>query len=126
LSLAEEIRNRRVEQGLSLAELARRADISRAYAHQIENAETGPRPSADVLYRIALALGTSIGELLGRSAPIQEAEVDVPDALRRFAEQEGLSERETLMLARIEFRGKRPHGEDDWRFLWESIKRSVS
>src|SRR5436853_2251084 len=64
VALADQIRKSRCEQGLSLSELARRSKVSKGYLSQLENSPNGPRPSAELLYRIAFALGTSIGTLL--------------------------------------------------------------
>ena len=64
MALSDQIRRRRREQGISLTELARRSRISKGYLSQLENNARGPRPSAEVLYRIAFALGTSLGTLM--------------------------------------------------------------
>jgi hypothetical protein len=45
--------------------------------------------------------------------------------LREFAIAEQLSEEEIKMLARIEYRGHRPRTLNDWKYLYESIKRSI-
>jgi len=126
LALADQIRRRRQEQGLSLAELARRAEVSRAYLHQLENGTAESNPSAKMLYRIAFALGTSVGELMEKQlASSGEELTDVPDALREFALAEGLGDDEVRMLASIKYKGRRPATVDDWRFLYASIQRSV-
>src|SRR5438874_2592344 len=102
MALADQIRKCRTEQGLSLSELARRSKISKGYLSQLENSTLGPRPSADILYRIAFALGTTIGMLLEKqSAKINEELTDIPEGLRNFALVEQLSEEEIRMLAQI-------------------------
>jgi transcriptional regulator with XRE-family HTH domain len=124
--LADQIRKYRTEQRLSLSELARRSKISKGYLCQLEKKPFGPRPSADILYRIAFALGISIGTLLEKQiAQINEELTDVPEGLRQFAYAEQLTEEEIRMLARIEYRGHRPRTTDDWKFLYEAIKRST-
>lgn len=59
------IRRRREAVGLRAAELARRASISKAYLSELESNEKA-RPSADLLYRIAAVLQTTIPDLLGK------------------------------------------------------------
>jgi len=126
LALANQIRNRRLEQGLSLTELARRSHISKGYLSQIENNPNGPRPSAEVLYRIAFALGTSVGILLEKQVVSTQYELtDIPKGLRMLALTEHLSEEQIKMLAQITYEGDQPETVDDWKFLFESIKRSV-
>jgi transcriptional regulator with XRE-family HTH domain len=126
MALADQIRKRRLEQRFSLAELARRAKISKGYLGQLENSLVQTHPSADILYRIAIALGTSVNELLEKQVDKTNDELmGIPDELRKFALVEQLPEEEIKMLARVEYRGLRPRTRDDWKFLYESIKRSV-
>lgn len=126
MALSDQIRKRRFEQGLSLTELARRAQISKGYLSQIENSPNGPHPSAEVLYRIAFTLGTSIGILLEKQVVGTQYELtDIPNGLRMLAITEHLSEEQIKMLAQITYEGNRPETVDDWKFLYESIKRSV-
>lgn len=126
MALSEQIRKRRLEQGLSLTELARRSQISKGYLSQIENKPNGPHPSAEVLYRIAFTLGTSIGILMEKQVVDTQYELtDVPDGLRMLATTEHLTEEQIKMLAQITHEGDRPETIDDWKYLYESIKRSV-
>jgi transcriptional regulator with XRE-family HTH domain len=120
------LRKHRLEQGLSIAELARRSKVSKGYLSQLEHNAYGVRPSADALYKIAFALGTTVSELLEKQLGKDDDELtEIPDGLRAFALAEQLPDEEIKMLARIEYRGKRPLTADDWKFLYESIKRSV-
>lgn len=123
MTLGARIKQRREEKGISPAELARRAEISKGYVSEIES-EQAPRPSADVLYRLATVLGTSIADLLGKgSNPVSHS---IPESLRRLAEKdENLTEEDVAMLAQVRFRGEQPATPEDWRFLFESIKRSI-
>ena len=126
MALSDQIRKRRQEHGISLTELAHRSCISKGYLSQLENNPRGPHPSAEVLYRIAFALGTSMGALLEKQIAEQNDELtDIPEGLRHIALAEQIPEEEIKMLARITYRGRRPCTADDWKFLYESIKRSV-
>ncbi len=126
MALHDRIKLRRQEKGLTAAELARAAGVSKGYLHDLENPtreRPSARPSADVLYRIAVALGTSVADLLERE--VTPARRDVSLVLRAYAERAQLPPDDVEMLAAIRFRGKQPQTEDDWRFLYESIRRSV-
>ncbi|SRR6266487_4778591 len=126
MALSDQIRTRRREQGLSLAELARRAKISKGYLSRLERDSDDVRPSADVLYRIAFVLGTPVGELLEKQIENANAELpDVPEELRKLALAEHILEEDIKMLARIEYQGRQPRTMGDWRFVYEAIKRSV-
>jgi transcriptional regulator with XRE-family HTH domain len=123
MSVGERIRQRRDEIHMSAAELARRAKITKGYVSQIESGQV-PRPSADVLYRLASALGTTIADLLDKE--VVPAMTEVPQSLLNFADEAGLPAEDVEMLAGIKFRGRQPRSADDWRFLYESIKRTIS
>jgi transcriptional regulator with XRE-family HTH domain len=125
-ALAKRIATARGQKGLSVAKLAELAGVSRAYIHQIENGEC-PRPSAQVLFNIAAALGTSIAHLLGKAARGPEpGAVPIPGSLREFAAQQpDLKPEDVEMLARIRFRGGQPQRVEDWGYLWETIRRMV-
>lgn len=126
MALADQIKRRRLEQGLTLAELARRANVSKGYLHRMENESNAPRPSADVLFRIAFALGTTVGDLLEKQLPTPENDLtNIPDSLREFAIAERLSDDDIRMLAQIRYRGEHPRSVDDWKYLYESIKRTI-
>jgi transcriptional regulator with XRE-family HTH domain len=125
MALGAEIKRRRKEQGLSLSDLARVAEVSKGYLSQIES-EAATRPSAQTLFKIARGLGTSLAELLGeQQAPGSEPELAVPESLREFARQERLPDVDVRMLAAIRYRGRTPRSTQDWRFIYESIKRST-
>jgi hypothetical protein len=79
-----------------------------------------------VLYRISFALGTSVGALLEKQITSTYDELtDIPGELRSLALTEHIPEEEIKMLARITYRGRRPCTVDGWKYLYESIKRSV-
>lgn len=125
MALADQIRSRRLEKELSLSKLARLAKVSKAYLSQLENNPEGPRPSADVLYRIAFALETTVGDLLERApSGLAEQPIAIPPSLREYAASANLSQEDVAMLAQIKHRGQQPNLKpDDWRFLYESIQR---
>src|SRR5258708_94418 len=105
MALSDQIRMRRLEQKITLTELAHRSRISKGYLSQLENKPYGPHPSADVLYRIAFALGTSVGALLEKQITSTYDELtDIPEELRSLAITEQIPEEEIKMLARITYR----------------------
>jgi len=114
----------RTRKGLTLTELATEAGISKAYLSQIENGQVS-KPSAQTLYRISRVLGTSVAALLGEITHDGERRVRIPKALDEFAQEQQLDEDDVQMLARIRFRGRQPRTADDWRFLYEALKRST-
>jgi len=125
MSVGTKIRELREDKGLSLSELARQAGISKAYLSQIEAGKT-TRPSGEALLRIASVLGSSVAALLGaQTVGYRKSEVMVSPSLHKFAKKERIGREDTLMLARIRYQGKQPQTSEDWKFLYEAIKRSV-
>jgi transcriptional regulator with XRE-family HTH domain len=57
------LRKLRKDQGLTMAELAKKAQVTDAYIAQLETGEK-KNPSLDVLKRLARALGVPVTELL--------------------------------------------------------------
>lgn len=123
MPVGQEIKRRREEQGLSLTDLARLSSVSKGYLSEIESNPTA-RPSAATLFKIASALGTSVGELLGRrgNGDSERGDLEIPEGLRQFADEVRLPDAEIRMLAGIRYRGKPPKTADDWRYIYESIR----
>jgi transcriptional regulator with XRE-family HTH domain len=123
-SVGARIARYRADKNMSATRLAFEAEISKSYLSSIE-AEGAPhrRPSADVLYRIAKALGVTMADLLGRSiAP--EVPAELPEGLQEFAAEENLLRGDVEMLASIHFRGERPRTPERWRFIYQAIRIS--
>lgn len=74
--LGEKIRLLRKEKGLTLDELAARAESSKSYIWELEN-RTPPSPSAQKLAKVAEALGVTLSFFLdGENAVSQDDAVD--------------------------------------------------
>lgn len=126
-TLGQRVRALRRKQKLSLNDLARLSGVSKGYLSQVERSLT-VRPSAFTIFSIAEALGTTVGELFD-GQPEGNVDVtsgvDLPDALREFAQEADLPPTDVSMLAAIRYRGAQPRDKEDWRFLYESIRRSI-
>ena len=123
MALSDRITARRKEMKISAAELARRAQVSKGFISEIESG-LAPRPSGTVLYRIAIALGTTVADLLEQE--VRPTSREIPITLQQFANDAGLPAEDVKMLAQIRFRGEQPSTVEDWQYLYQSIKRSVT
>jgi transcriptional regulator with XRE-family HTH domain len=121
-AIGQRVRNLRKQQQLSLSELAVRAGVSKSYLSTVENG-SGSRPGAAVLHKVALALGVTLGDLLGRSVNLNPAQ-DIPPSLQQFAKEHGLPEADVEMLAGIKFRGEAPRTRERWQFIYSAIVMS--
>jgi transcriptional regulator with XRE-family HTH domain len=70
--LGDKIRNLRKKQGFTLDKLAELAESSKSYIWELEN-NAPPRPSADKISKIAVALGVTPDYLITDSVPIEDA-----------------------------------------------------
>lgn len=124
--VGENIRDLRKKRRLSLEELARRAQISKSYLWQLEKGRS-KRPSAEILYKVAMALGTTIADLLGLEIRFTEDVVEnLPPGLKELIrEREDLRPEDVRMLANIHYRGRQPKTKEDWNFIYEAIIKSV-
>jgi transcriptional regulator with XRE-family HTH domain len=121
--LGDRIRRYREEKGLSLSELALRANVSKGYLSTIENDPHRKRPSAQTLYAVAKALGVAMSDLLGERLII-DTPSEVSPSLRAFAKEASLPRADIEMLASIQFRGDRPQTSARWRHIYDAIRMS--
>jgi transcriptional regulator with XRE-family HTH domain len=123
VALSDRIKQRREEKKITATELARLAQVSKGFVSEIESGQA-PRPSGSVLYRLATALGTTVADLLEQEVrPISR---EIPVTLQQFAEGANLPIEDVKMLAQIRFRGEQPNTVEDWQYLYQSIKHSVT
>jgi len=126
MELDERIKQHMDAKEWKLADLARETGIAKGYLWELLQVGGRKRPSADTLYKISQALGTTVADLLGRAPEAGPATgEDISQSLQAFAAEVELSHEDTAMLAMIRFRGEQPKTKEDWRFLWESIRRAV-
>jgi len=123
MALGDRIKLRRGELGISASELAKRAGISKGYLSSLENGDA-TRPSGTILFQLAQHLGTTVADLLEQE--VRPTAATIPEALRDFATQAHLPDEDVRMLSQVRFRGAQPKSVEDWRYLYESIKRSIS
>jgi len=71
--LGDKIRDLRKKHGYTLDKLAELADSSKSYIWELENKDP-PRPSADKIAKIAIALGVTPDYLITDAVGVQDAE----------------------------------------------------
>ena len=122
-TIGQRIKRRRKDAEFSLPKLAEQAEVAKGYLWELESGRA-VRPSANTLFKIATALGTTVADLMGNEVH-PASKPKIPQSLRAFAEKERLTDEHVRMLAGVHYRGRRPKTEDDWKFVLESIRRSV-
>lgn len=124
--LGEAVRFRRLGKAWSLAELAEKSDISKAYISDVENGTAGT-PNIQYVYAIAVALDETLDQLLSDATPRVEKPKkrradDLPQGLAELQIELKLSDDDVEKLAQINFRGNRPKDVEGWRFLLQAIQ----
>jgi transcriptional regulator with XRE-family HTH domain len=130
MSLAERIRHFRSQAGLTLDELAVRADTSKGYLSELENdAEGKKKPSAEMLLRLANALSITLADLLDRpTLRVKDQKVTLTRSFLEFKDRMEklgivLDQKDLLELASMRFRGGQPRTVDEWYDLYSALDR---
>jgi transcriptional regulator with XRE-family HTH domain len=127
--VGERIRKRRLELGWTQDQLCQKAGISKGFLSDLENDKRNV--SATNLLDIARALSLSLDYLMtGDASERPITEVPIPASLARFAADERLSFRQTLMLldmqkqivAHRSAKKKDDLESVDWRKFYEGVK----
>lgn len=84
-ALGEKLRRRRKARGLTLAALAEAVGSSKSYIWELEN-KAPPRPSADILSRLARELEVTIDYLLDEGGEIREDDAKDQAFFRKYRE----------------------------------------
>lgn len=95
----EKLRNRRLEQGLTLEALAEKIGSTKAYVWQLENKKPA-KPSGELLLKIAAVLDISAEYLIDDSTTTP-TDTQVQIALARGAGKRGLSQSDIDKLFRM-------------------------
>ncbi len=128
-SVGERIRGRRAELGWTQDQLGQKAGISKSFLSDLENGKRSV--GANNLLDIARALGVSLDFLMtGTASQDQRSEVPIPASLARFAAEERLTFRQTLMLLEMQnqivahrsAKKKEALEAVDWRKFYEAVK----
>lgn len=120
-NFGKRVRRERKKQGYNQEQLAERVDISRTYLSQIEQGK-----AQNLSLRLAQRLSTQLGiESPYEDEILPEQDSDIPESLRKFADEDDIPESEVEMLANIEYRGDQPQRVDQWRIVYNVIKNAT-
>lgn len=123
-AIGQRMRGFRKDRGMTLSDLATSAGVSKSHLSVIENG-SGARPGAAILHKLAVALGVTLADVLGRDVRAQSP-ADIPSSLLEFAKAQRLPQADVDMLASIVFRGEQPRTAERWAFIYTAITTSAS
>lgn len=127
MNLSQKIKQLREEKGFSLGKLAETAEVSKAYLSQLEN-NVSKQPSAEILFKIASALGTTIADLLEKPVRVYSKDFhqEIPEGLRTLIDERGkmldIRDEDITMLMNIQYRGKQPKDPEEWELVLRAIR----
>lgn len=111
------LRERRTSLGWSLADLAARTGLSRAYISALERGNS-KRPGAAAIQK----LEDAVGPLIHRG----DQPTDAPAGLTAFATEHGLHPADVAALANLKVRGRSPETKERWAFIYQALLASES
>jgi transcriptional regulator with XRE-family HTH domain len=120
VELGQVLAARRRELGLSLAVVAGRAGISKAYLHRLERPDSTIHPSADVVTRLMGTLGLDLATVLGNASGLR-----LPSGLAAYLAQEQVDEKDRHALTALVPYAGEASKESDWRFAHQALRRSI-
>ena len=123
----------RVEQNVSLSELARLSGVSKSLIHRIEKQEDA-NPELGTIRKIARALHTTSGDLLGNevvqsSRQLPEEHPEWLKSLAMLLRKKGREPDRDLLEALYVLqnrKGQTDLSEDDWLYLYQTLERSFN
>ena len=127
LLLGQNVRFLRQGKGWTLADLSEASGVGKAYISDLENGVAG-KPNIQYVFSIARALGVTLDQLISggpKPQPDNEQQGEpfvLPPGLAQLQKEMKLTDKETQMLAQVNFRGNRPKNVDGWRFLYQTIQ----
>lgn len=134
MELRHRLAELRRERGITLRELRERISdrtkerLSISYLSELERLDTVP--SVETLGKVAAGYDLSLYDLL---APVDSpvnfsggaTNAQYPAALRALLEKNEIDEEWARTLARIEFRGRRPDSEAEWRAIYSTLNAFI-
>lgn len=115
------VRERRIQEGLSQEELAKKAGISRNYLSEIERGQA-TNLSWQVVERLSAVLGIKATQIPDTETVLK----NLPPGLPEFARTAGLPPDDVVMLARVKHRGRQPTTPEKWELLYNIIRMVTS
>lgn len=130
MNLGTRIKSLRLQKGCTLPQLAEKAEVAIGLLSQLEKAnDAEANPNLQTLRKIAKALDVTVADLLGRAVAMSRAGVParLDPELTKFLEQfrksgEQLDEGVVQALYVLQEREGAPKREEDWLFLYRTIK----
>ena len=134
MEIGKNVKKYRELRDFTLPDLATRAGVSKAFLWEIETGNS-KRPGAELLYKIAEALGVTIAHLMGKGAVADDAkemiEPEINDGLRAFIKErkrlgQPLEPEEIQSLSFVQLKGGRPQSKGQWSVVYGMLREIIT
>ena len=134
MEIGKNVKKYRELRDYTLPDLAVRAGVSKAFLWEIETGNS-KRPGAELLYKIAEALGVTIAHLMGKGATGDDAremiEPEINDGLRAFINErkrlgQALEPEEIQSLSFVKLKGGRPQSKEQWSVVYGMLREMIA
>ena len=112
------------DRGMSLGDLHRESGIAKGYLSELvhdTDSSARRKPSAETLYKIGVALGASVADLLGKTNAADDM-ASWPPGLADYVKTNNIPPADARMLAGISARGRTPTTAEDWKAVHRVIE----
>ena len=129
MQIGDNIKKYREIRGITLPDLAVKAGVSKAFVWEIESGNS-KRPGAEILFKIAEALGVTIAHLMGTQIHKEARDMiepEINDGLRAFINERKLQghplePEEIKSLSFVQLKGGRPTTKEQWALIYGMLK----
>lgn len=130
MDIGSNVKKYRELRGYTLPDLATRAGVSKAFLWEIETGNS-KRPGAELLYKIAEALGVTIAHLMGKGSRAEARELiepEINEGLRAFINErkrlgQPLEPEEIQSLSFVQLKGGRPQSKEQWALVYGMLRQ---
>jgi transcriptional regulator with XRE-family HTH domain len=125
MKLHDRLKEIRKEREFTLLQVKERTGLSVSYLSDLERGRTS-NPTLDTLEKLALCYGLTLPDLVtGVEGWGESTSASLPPGLKVLVESGMINEGWAQDLSRLEFRGKRPQTEDEWRDIYYYMRRMM-
>jgi len=125
MKLHDRLKEVRKARGMTLLQVKDRTGLSVSYVSDLERGRTS-NPTMDTMEKLAVSYGMNLPDLVGGvegwGATTTAA---LPPGLETLVERGEIDTGWAQDLSRLEFRGKRPQTEEEWREIFYYMRRMM-
>lgn len=125
MKLHDRLKEVRKTKGLTLLQVKDRTGLSVSYLSDLERGRTS-NPTLDTMEKLAACYGMNLPDFVaGVEGWGETTSASLPSGLKTLVEKGEIDTGWAQDLSRLEFRGKRPQTEEEWREIFYYMRRMM-